>query len=103
MCIEPLHIGMYCLNVTENEVEFVEHFSTHFKDGLIFEHHTTTDTYSILRQLGVTIPPESVKEKENKEIVRQYFTALNELDREAFEKHWRMIFHMAPSRVWMPW
>lgn len=69
---------------TENEVEVVEHFYSQFKDGLIIKHHTTTDIYSILRQIGVTMPPESVKEEENKALVRQYFTALNERDREAF-------------------
>ncbi len=69
---------------TEKNVEFVEHFTIHFKDNRIIEYTTAPDKYSILRQLGVTMPPEAVKEEKNKEVVRQYFAALNERDSEAF-------------------
>ena len=79
------HEGAYRgIPPTGNEIEVDDHFSTRFEDGMIVEHHATADSYTLLRQLGVTLPPERTREEANKGVVRRYFSALNERDEEAF-------------------
>lgn len=51
------HRGAYMgIEATGNEIEIADHFSTRFKDGHIVEHHATADFYTMLEQLGVTLP-----------------------------------------------
>lgn len=69
---------------TGTEIEVSDYFSTRFNDGEIVEHHATADYAGLYHQLGVTIPPESTREERNKAVVREYFQALNDRDREAF-------------------
>lgn len=69
---------------TGNDIEVADHFSTRFEDGVVVEHHVTTDVYTLLGQLGVTLPPDRTREEEHKALVRQYFAALNERDEDAF-------------------
>lgn len=79
------HQGTYRgIAPTGSEVDVADHFSTRFEDGLIVEHHATADIATLLSQLGVSLPPERRKE-ENEVLVRQYFQALNERDKEAFK------------------
>lgn len=66
------------------KIEVDDHFSTKFEDGEIIEHNAIADQYTLLRQLDVTLPPESTREAENKALVRRYFNALNERDKDAF-------------------
>lgn len=79
------HRGPYLgVSATENEVNVADHFSTRFKDGLIVEHHATADFYALLGQLGVTLPPERTGTEDNKAVVRRYFEALNDRDKQVF-------------------
>lgn len=71
---------------TGTVIEVADHFATRFEDGLIAEHHATADIYALLGQLGVTLPPDGTAEEANKAVVRRYFAALNERDREAFRE-----------------
>lgn len=79
------HEGTYMgIPATGAGIEVDDHFATRFADGLIVEHHATADVYRLLDQLGVALPPERTREAENEALVRRYFAALNERDREAF-------------------
>lgn len=79
------HRGNYLgVPPTETEINVVDHFSTRFEDGLIAEHHATADFYTLLKQLGVTLPPERTQSEDSKPVVRRYFEALNARDKEAF-------------------
>lgn len=78
------HEGPYKgVEPTGDEIEVSDHASVRFVDGDIAELHATADTTTLLEQLGVSIPPFETR-AENKALVRQYFTALNDRDREAF-------------------
>lgn len=80
------HRGAYMgVAPTGNEIEIADHFSTRFKDGLIVEHHATADFYTMLEQLGVTLPADR-PQADNEALVRQYFQALNNRDKEAFKE-----------------
>lgn len=79
------HEGEYKgLPATGTEIKVDDHFSTKFEDGKIAEHNAIADQYSLLRQLDVTLPPESTREAENKALVRRYLNALNDRDKDAF-------------------
>lgn len=79
------HQGSYMgVDPTGHEIEVVDHFSTRFDDGLIVEHHATADFYTLLDQLGVTLPPDR-STADNETLLRRYFQALNERDKEAFK------------------
>lgn len=71
---------------TGTPINVSDHFSTRFTDGKIVEHHALADTYALLQQLNVTLPPEETREEENKALVRRYFQALNERDMDAFRE-----------------
>lgn len=79
------HEGRYKgIPPTGNEIEIADHVSSRFEAGQIIEHHATANIYGLFRQLGVTLPPEETREEENKAIVREFFTALNDRDMDAF-------------------
>lgn len=79
------HAGSYKgIPPTGNRIEIADHVSTRFEAGQIVEHHATADMYGLLRQLGVTLPPAQTREEENKALVREFFTALNDRDMDAF-------------------
>lgn len=69
---------------TRNGIEVADHFSLRFVDGRIVELNAIADRYTLLKQLGVTLPPERTDEEENKALVRRYFEALNDRDKAAF-------------------
>lgn len=71
---------------TGTEIEVADHVSTRFEDGRIVEHHATADTAALLEQLGVTVPPDvsDGTAGENEALVRRFFEAFNDRDREGF-------------------
>lgn len=69
---------------TGNEIEVADHFSLRFVDGHIVELNAVADRYTLMDQLGITLPPERMREEENKALVRRFFKALNDRDKEAF-------------------
>lgn len=78
------HRGAYMgIEPTGTEIEIADHFSTRFEDGQIVEHYATADLYTMLEQLGVTLPADR-PQATNEALVRQYFQALNDRDKEAF-------------------
>ena len=84
LVLRGTHQGSYMgVAPTGDEVEVADHFSTRFEGGHIVEHHTTADLYTMLEQLGVTLPPDR-PEANNEALVRQYFQALNDRDTAAF-------------------
>lgn len=81
------HEGPYKgISATGNEIEVADHFSTQFADGKIVAHHALADDYTLLRQLGVSLPPERTRAAENKALVCEYFDALNDRDKAAFSE-----------------
>ncbi len=87
LILHGTHEGPYKgIPATGNEIEVADHFSTRFVDGEIVAHHALADDYTLLRQLGVSLPPERTREAENKAIVRRYFDALNDRDKAAFRE-----------------
>lgn len=72
---------------TGTGIEVSDHFSTRFVDGRIVEHHAVADTTSLLEQLGAAVPTDrSRRTAANEALVRRYFEALNDRDREAFRE-----------------
>lgn len=69
---------------TGNEVEIADHFATRFADGKIVTHHATADEAMLFRQLDVRLPPARPPQAENETLVRRYFEALNDRDKERF-------------------
>lgn len=65
------------LEPTGRHIEIADHFSTRLRDGRIVEHDSSADVYGLLRQIGVTLPPESTTEDDSKAVVRRYFDALD--------------------------
>lgn len=64
-------------------IEVADHFSTQFDDGQIVEHHAKATVVRLFEQLGVSMPPNRTATTEAEELVRRYFEAINDRDREA--------------------
>lgn len=80
------HQGTYLgVPPTGAEIDIADHFSTRFEDGLIVEHHATADRYTLLDQIGATVPPERPREEDNKALVKRYFEAINDRDKAAYK------------------
>lgn len=78
------HQGSYWgVPPTGNEIEVADHASVRFQNRRIVELYATADTTTLLEQLGVRMPPGETRAN-NEALVRQYFEALNDRDREAF-------------------
>lgn len=87
LVLRGTHEGPYKgVPATGNEIEVADHFSTRFVDGEIVAHQALADEYTLLRQLGGSLPPERTRDAENKALVRKYFDALNDRNKAAFRE-----------------
>lgn len=69
---------------TGNQIEITDHVSSRFEDGVLVEHHATADFTSMFRQLGIRLPDDETRST-RAAVVRRYFEAINERDRQAYK------------------